>query len=75
MLFTSYRSHLFILYDATTHCLYFYFYILFLVLFLFYFVVNLMRHICFSAEVHYCCKPPEAQMLFCAEVFIAVKPH
>ena len=50
------------------------FYFLFLILFLFYFVVNLMRQSCFSAEVHYCCKPHEAQMFY-VEVFISGKPR
>ena len=53
----------------------FYMMLLYFLLFIFFFsfslyiIVNLMRHRCFSAEVHYCCKPSEAQM-FCAEVFI-----
>ena len=43
MLFTIYRKQIFILYDVIAF------------LFLFYFIVNLMRHRCFSAEVNNCC--------------------
>ena len=69
MLFTLYRWQLFILYDIIVFFVFILFYFIYS-----YFILNLMRHRCYSAEVHYCCKPPKAQMFWCRGL-IAGKPH